>query len=144
MALNLQIKLIGFIRLLIMIRLETCLKGGTMKIKAIIMLSSMVLAGMMVTVSTLGGDTKRAALEAIVNDYIAACEAKSAMFESRSKNIRRAAVHAFVRATFCRDSKAVLIDELVANNVAPKEHTVHHYLNARFNKIVSAGKLALK
>lgn len=115
-----------------------------MKIKAILMLSSMVMAGMVVTVSTLGGDTNRAALEAIANDYIAACEAKSAMIESRSKNIRRAALQAFVRATFCRDSKTVLIEELVANNVAPKEHTVHHYLNARFNKIVSAGKLALK
>jgi hypothetical protein len=115
-----------------------------MKIKAIIMLSSMVMAGMVVTISTLGGDTNHASLEAIVNDYIADCEAKSAMIESRSKNIRRAAVQAFVRATFCRDSKAVLIDELVANNVAPKEHTVHHYLNARFNKIVRAGKLALK
>ena len=115
-----------------------------MKIKAIIMLSSMVMGGMMVTVSTLGGDTNRAALEVIVNDYIAACEAKSAMVKSRSKNIRRVAVHAFVRATFCRNFKSALIDELVANNVAPKEHTVHHYLNARFNNIVSAGKLALK
>jgi hypothetical protein len=115
-----------------------------MKIKAIIMLSSMVMAGMMVTVSTLGVDTNRAALEVIINDYIAACEAKSAMFDSRSKNIQRIAVNAFVRATFCRNFKAVLIDELVANNVAPKEHTVHHYLNARFNKIVSTGELALK
>jgi len=115
-----------------------------MKIKAIIILSSMVMAAMMVTVSTLGGDTNRAALEAVVNDYIAACEAKSAMFESRSKNIQRVAVHAFVRATFCRNLKAVLIDELVANNVAPKKHTVHHYLNARFNKIFSTGELALK
>jgi len=115
-----------------------------MKIKAIIMLSSMVMAGMLVTVSTLGGDTNRAALEAIVNDYIAACEAKSALYQSRSKNIQRDAVHAFVRATFCRNFKAVLIDELVANNVAPKEHTVHHYLNSRFNKIVSIGELASK
>ena len=115
-----------------------------MKINAILILSSMVMAGMVVTVSTLGGDTNRAALEALVNDYIAGCEAKSAMIESRSKNIRRAAVQAFVRATFCRDSKAMLIDELVSNNVTPKAHTVHHYLNARFNKILSAGKLALK
>ena len=119
-------------------------EAGTMKIKAFMMLSSMIMAGMMVTVSTLGGDTNRAALETIVNDYIAACEVKSAMFRSRSKNIRRTAVNAFVQATFCRNSKAVLIDELVANNVAPKAHTVHHYLNERFNKIVSVGKLALK
>jgi hypothetical protein len=115
-----------------------------MRIKAIIMLSSMVVAGMMVTIPNLGGDTNSAELEAIVNDYIAACEAKSAMIKSWSKNIRRDAVLAFVRATFCRSSKTVLIDELVANDVAPKKHTVHHYLNARFNKIVNSGELALK
>jgi hypothetical protein len=93
-----------------------------MRIKAIIMLSSMVVAGMMVTIPNLGGDTNSAELEAIVNDYMLA----------------------FVRATFCRSSKTVLIDELVANDVAPKKHTVHHYLNARFNKIVNSGELALK
>lgn len=115
-----------------------------MKIKAIIMLSSMVMAAMMVTVPDLTGETKRTKLEAIVNDYIAACVAKSAMIDSRSKNIRRAALQAFMRATFCRHSKAVLIDELVANDVAPKKHTVHHYLNSRFNENINRGKLALK
>jgi hypothetical protein len=115
-----------------------------MRIKAIMMLASMVMAGMMVTVPALGGDTNRAELEAIVNDYIAACEAKSALLNSSSENIRRAAMHACLRATFCRNSKAVLIDEMIANKVAPKAHTVHHYLNARFNEIVSARELALK
>ncbi|MEJ2727235.1 MAG: hypothetical protein P8185_01780 [Deltaproteobacteria bacterium] len=115
-----------------------------MKIKAIIMLSSMVMAAMMVTVPDLNGETNRAELEAIVNDYIAACEAKSAMIESRSKNIRRAAVQSFMRATFCRNSKAELIDELVTKDVPPKKHTVHHYLNSRFNKLVNNGKLAIK
>jgi hypothetical protein len=115
-----------------------------MKIKAIIMLSSMVMAGMMVMVPDLNGETNRADLEAIVNDYIASCEAKSAMIQSKSKNIRRDAVQSFMRATFCRNSKAELIDELVANDVAPKKYAVHHYLNSRFNKIVSRGKLALK
>jgi hypothetical protein len=33
---------------------------------------------------------------------------------------------------------------MIANNVAPKEYTVYHYLNARFNEIVSARELALK
>ena len=115
-----------------------------MKIKAIIMLSSMVMAAMMVTVPDLTGEANRAELEVIVNDYIAACEAKSSMIDSRSKNIRRAAVQAFMRATFCRNSKAMLIDELVASDVAPKKHTVHYYLNSRFNKIVNRGELALK
>ena len=114
-----------------------------MKRNAIGILLVMVVAGMMMTGPARGSDN-RAELEAIVNDYIAACEAKSAMLNSSSENIRQAAIRACLRATFCRNSKDALIDELVANHVAPKEHTVHHYLNARFNKIFIAGELALK
>ena len=114
-----------------------------MKRKTTAILLVMVVSGMMMTGPAIGGGS-RADLEAIVNDYIANGEAKAAMLNSSSENIRRAAVHACLRATFCRNSKAVLIDEMVANNVAPKEHTVHHYLNARFNEVVSARELALK
>jgi hypothetical protein len=114
-----------------------------MKRNAILVFLALVVAGMMMTGPARGGDN-RAELEAVVNEYIAVCEAKSMMLNSSSENIRRAAMHACLRATFCRNSKAVLIDEMVANNVAPKEHTVHHYLNARFKQIVSAGEMALK
>lgn len=114
-----------------------------MKRKATVILLVVAMAAMMMTGPALSAGT-RAELEAIVNDYIAACEAKSAMLNSRSENIRRAAVYACVRATFCRNSKAALIDEMIASNVAPKKHTVHHYLNARFNETVDAKELALK
>ena len=114
-----------------------------MKIKAIIILSAMVIAGMIMAGPAAGGDN-RVELEAIVDDYIAACEAKSAMLNSSSENIRRAAMLSCLRATFCRNSKAELIDELVANRVAPKTHKVHHYLNARFNELVAAKQLALR
>ena len=114
-----------------------------MKRKATVISLVMAMAAMMMTGPALSGGT-RAELEAIVNDYIAACEAKSGMLSSRSENIRRAAVYACVRATFCRNSKAVLIDEMIASNVAPKKHTVHHYLNSRFNETVNAKELALK
>ena len=115
-----------------------------MKTKAVIILAVMVMAGMMVTGPVYGNETNRAELEAIVDEYISACEAKSAMLNSSSKNIRRDAMRACLRATFCRNAKDELIDELVAGNVAPKKHTVHHYLNARFNEVVSAKQLALK
>ena len=103
----------------------------------------MVVAGIMMAGPARGSDN-RAQLEAIVNQYIATCEAKSVMLTSSSENIRRAAMLTCLRATFCRNSKAVLIDEMVAKHVAPKEHTVHHYLNARFKEVVSPTKLALK
>ena len=91
----------------------------------------------------LGDETNRAELEAIVDEYISVCEAKSAMLNSSSENLRRDAMRACLRATFCRNSREELIAELVAGNVAPRRHTVHHYLNARFNEVVGT-KLALK
>lgn len=117
---------------------------GLMKIKAIIMLSVMVMAGMMAKGPALGGETNRASLEAIVNNYISACEAKSAMLNSSSENIRRAAMLSCLRATFCRKSKSELIDEMIARNVKPKPYKVHHFLNARFNEVVDSNQLALK
>ncbi len=117
---------------------------GTMKINAIIMLSVMVMVGMMLTGPARGGETDRAELEAIVDDYISACEAKSAMLNSSSKNIRRAAMRSCLRAMFCRTSKDALIDELVAKNVEPKPYKVHHFLNARFDETVGSYELAFK
>ena len=115
-----------------------------MRIKAIFILSAMVAVGMMLTVPALSGETHRAELEAIVDKYIAACEAKSAMLDSRSENIRRSAMRACLRATFCRTSRTELIDELVAGNVEPKPHKVHHFLNARFNEVVGVPELAAR
>ena len=112
-----------------------------MRAKAIFLLSAMVAVGM-ITVPALGGETHRAELETIVDKYIAACEAKSAMLDSRSENIRRSAMRACLRASFCRTSRAELIDELVARNVEPKPHKVHHFLNARFNEVVNNTDLA--
>ena len=117
---------------------------GTMRLQAIIMLSAMVIAGMMATGPAMGGETNRADLEAIVDAYISACEAKSAMLNSSSENIRRAAMLSCLRATFCRKSRSELIDEMVAKNVEPKPYKVHHFLNARFNEVVDSRQLALK
>ena len=117
---------------------------GTMKLKAIVVLSAMVIAGMMVTGPAMGGETNRAELEAIMDKYISACEAKSAMLNSSSKNIRRAAVRSCLRATFCRTSKEALVDEMVAKNIEPKPYKIHHFLNARFDEVVDSDDLALK
>jgi hypothetical protein len=108
------------------------------------MLSAMVMAGLMLTGPVVSGETNRASLEAIVDEYISACEAKSAMLNSSSVNIRRAAMLSCLRATFCRTSKVELVDEMVAKNVEAKPYKVHHFLNARFKEIVSSNQLALK
>ncbi len=115
-----------------------------MRIKAIFILSAMVAAGMMLTVPALSDETNRAELEAIVDNYIAACEAKSAMLDSRSEKLRRSAMRSCLKATFCRTSRAELIEELVSRNIEPKPHKVHHFLNARFNVVVRARELAAR
>jgi len=114
-----------------------------MRISAIFILSAMVAAGTMLTVPALSGETHRAELAAIVDHYIAACEAKSAMLDSRSENIRRSAMRACLKAIFYKNTKADLIGALVANNVAPKPYKVHRFLNARFNEIVAAKDIVM-
>ena len=114
-----------------------------MKIKAILVLSAMVAAGMMLTVPALGGENNRAELEAIVEDYISNCESKSALLNSTSTNIRRSAMRACLKAIFCRKTKAELIDALVANNIEPKPYKVHRFLNARFNEVVAAKDMVM-
>ncbi|MDX1707641.1 MAG: hypothetical protein R3274_03500 [Desulfobacterales bacterium] len=115
-----------------------------MKTKLLFILSAMVVAGMMLNAPALGAETDRARLEAVVDEYITACEAKSAMLNSGSEKIRRAAMLACLRATFVSRARSELVDEMVARNVAPKPYKVHHFLNARFHEVVDVGKLALK
>ena len=115
-----------------------------MKTTSIIMSSAMIVVGMMIATPVQGSDTHRAALEAIVDQYIAVCEAKSEMLSSNSENIRRDAMRACMRATLARNSKAALIDALIAKNVAPKPYKVHHFLNARFKEVIGDIHLAVR
>ena len=114
-----------------------------MKIKAIFILSAMVAAGMMLTVPALGDESHRAELEAIVEAYISKCEAKSALLNSTSANIRRSAMRACLKAIFCRKTKTELIDALVTNDVEPKSYKVHRFLNARFDEVAAAKDLVM-
>lgn len=114
-----------------------------MKLKAIIILPIMVVVIMIMALPAMGGDTNRSKLEAIVDDYISTCEAKSALLNSSSENIRRSALRACLKAIFYKNTKAELIDALVADNVAPKPYKVRRFLNARFNKVVTAKDIVM-
>ena len=89
MALNLQIKHTGVAGHRSRFAEE---EEDVMKRKTTAILLVMVVSGMMMTGPAIGGGS-RADLEAIINDYIANGEAKAAMLNSSSENIRRAAVH---------------------------------------------------
>ena len=101
--------------------------------------------GMLVVVLTailcpglaLGNDTEtveiRARLVALVDAYIASCEAKSALHSSRSENIRQTAMRSSKIAAFCQNSKAELVEAMLENNIEPKAYKVRYFLNARFH-----------
>ena len=114
-----------------------------MKLKAIILLSAMVCMVMILALPALGGDTNRSELESIVDEYISKCEAKSALLNSTSENIRRSAMRACLKAIFYKNTKSELIDALVANNVEPKPYKVRQFLNARFNEVVAAKDMVM-
>lgn len=86
---------------------------------------------------TQGGDTK-AQLETLVDDYIDCCDAKSAMQNSRSENIRRAAIRSCMKAAYCRNSKETLVKEMLENNIEPKAYKVRRYLNEKFHDHLQA------
>jgi hypothetical protein len=80
----------------------------------------------------------KAKLEILVDEYIACCEAKSAMRNSRSENIRRSAIRSCMKAAYCRHSREELVREMLENNIEPKAYKVRLYLNKKFHGHVQA------
>ena len=87
--------------------------------------------------STKGGETK-AKLESLVDEYIASCDAKSALRNSRSDNIRRSVNRSCMKAAYCRNSREELVREMLENNIEPKAYKVRLYLNEKFQGHVQA------
>ena len=96
-----------------------------------------VLTAILYPIPVLGNNTevveKKAKLEALVEEYIACCEAKSALLSSRSEKIRRSAMRSCMKAAYCRHSKEELVEAMLENNIEPKAYKVHLFLNDRFN-----------
>ena len=87
--------------------------------------------------NTEAAETK-AKLEALVDQYIACCEAKSALRSSRSEKIRRSAMQSCMKADYCRRFKEELVEAMLENNIEPKVYKVRHFLNGRFNRTLQA------
>ena len=89
-------------------------------------------------------DEMKAELEALVDKYIANCEAKSALLSSKSENIRRTATLACLKATYCRHHRKELIDEMVKQNIEPKPYKVRRFLSEKFLDAVPDYNLATR
>ncbi len=90
-----------------------------------------------VTISSAIGETdiesvKRILLTYLIDDYIQKCQSKCKFSESRSKNIRKAAALAALKAEYLNANKTRLIDEMAETELLMKKYKVHHYLNAAF------------
>jgi len=97
----------------------------------------MVLTAIVSPIPALGNETEvvetKAKLEALVEEYIACCEAKSALRSSRSEKIRRSAMRSCIKAAYCRRSKEAIVEAMLENNIEPKAYKVHLFLNDRAN-----------
>ena len=103
-----------------------------MRTKTTIVILGIVLTAILCSMPALGIDAEtaetKARLEALVEEYIACCEAKSALRSSCMK------------AAYCRHSKEELVELMLEKNVEPKAYKVRHFLNDRFNVTLQAKK----
>ena len=107
-----------------------------MKTKAIMIISAIVVTGIVMAAPT-PGDGTRAEFEAMLDNYIAECEGKAEMIGSSGReDIQPEAMLAYLKASFCRNTKQVLIRELVEKKIVPEQQNVDDFLNVRFYDIL--------
>jgi hypothetical protein len=113
-----------------------------MRTKTTMVMFAMVLAAVFCPIPALANNTEaveeKARLEALVEEYIACCQAKSALRSSRSEKIRRSAMRSCMKAAYCKHSKEELVEAMLENNIEPKAYKVRHFLNDRFNGTLQA------
>ncbi len=93
-------------------------------------------------IKVLGNNTstvaRKAKLEALLEEYIACCEAKSKLRGSQSAKIRHSAMRSRMKAAYYRKSKAQLVEVMLENNIEPKAYKVRYFLNDRFHRSLQA------
>ena len=113
-----------------------------MRTKRTIVMFAIALTAVFCPIPALGNNTEavetKVRLEALVEEYIACCEAKSALRSSRSEKIRRSAMRSCMKADYCRHSKQELVEAMLENNIEPKAYKVRHFLNDSFNAALQA------
>ena len=107
-----------------------------MRTNAIILIAVLLLTAFVCVVSALASDNGeaevKAKLEALIDEYIDSCNAKSELLNSRSENIRQSATVSCMKASYSHHNKAELIQEMLDSNVEPKQYKVHHFLSEKF------------
>jgi len=73
---------------------------------------------------------------ALVDDYIQKCEAKAAMLNSRSSNIRESAIRATVKGAYLQSNRTTIISYLMAENAPLNADRVVYHLNQKYAQSV--------
>jgi hypothetical protein len=109
-----------------------------MKTKETILITALAIAAAIYALPALADDSNQAEvmakLEALVDEYINSCDAKSEMLSSRSENIRNSARRSCMKASYCRNNKEELIRDMLDRNIDPKPYKVRLFLSERFSK----------
>ena len=109
----------------------------------VVILTALICAGPALSDDNSGTDV-RAKLEALIEEYVDCCNAKSALLGSRSENIRKSATISCMKASYTHHNKEALIQELLDRNIEPKAYKVRHFLSVKFNENSLATILAGK
>lgn len=73
---------------------------------------------------------------AYIDQCIRKCDNKASLASSRSRNLREGADNARMKATFLRDFRDQLIEDLFAENVALKPYKLDYFINQRFYTVI--------
>ena len=79
----------------------------------------------------------RASYEKSLKVYTDRCNSKSEMLNSKSDNLRKAALRSCMKASFCSIYKDELIDELIVNNIELKPYKIQLFINQKFETAMS-------
>ena len=113
-----------------------------MKAKTAMAMCVLFLIATLLPIKALGNNTsteaRKAKLEALVEEYIACCDAKSTLRGSKSAKIRHSAMRSRMKAAYYRKSKDELVEVMLENNIEPKVYKVRYFLNDRFHRSLQA------
>ena len=75
----------------------------------------------------------------LIDKIIFTCAQKNALIRSESDTVSEDAALSLMKADFFRKNRDLLIEDMMNAAVAPKSHTVQHFMNQRFFAIIRDG-----
>jgi hypothetical protein len=71
-----------------------------------------------------------------IDDAIAHCKSKTALRNSRSEKLQRAAALSCMKEAFFKDYKNELIEDMLKADIGTKPYKIQYYLNQKFFSII--------